>query len=93
MAQVVVAGDADLVAGNIKKNVEIFGVTGTYEGSGGSAGPIDIPSGQIYTSDRSRGTRLNVLRSRYEQARSDGDYVIFRVDCPGASSKWYYMEP
>lgn len=31
-AQVV---DSDLVAGNIKKGVEILGVTGTYEGSGG----------------------------------------------------------
>lgn len=31
-----VKGDADLVAGNIKKDVEIFGVTGTYEGSGGA---------------------------------------------------------
>jgi len=31
-AQVV---DADLVAGNIKKDVNILGVTGTYEGSGG----------------------------------------------------------
>ena len=29
-----VAGDADLVAGNIKKDVSIYGVTGTYEGSG-----------------------------------------------------------
>ena len=32
-AQVV---DADLVAGNIKKDVNILGVTGTYEGGGGS---------------------------------------------------------
>ena len=30
-----VKGDADLVAGNVKKDVEIFGVTGTYEGGGG----------------------------------------------------------
>lgn len=29
-----ILGDADLVAGNIKKDVQIFGVTGTYEGSG-----------------------------------------------------------
>ena len=32
-----VKGDADLVAGNIKKDVEIFGVTGTYEGGGGGS--------------------------------------------------------
>lgn len=31
--EVTVTGDADLVAGNIKKDVEIFGVTGTFEGS------------------------------------------------------------
>lgn len=35
LSQVTVNGDADLVAGNIKKDVEIFGVTGTYEGGGG----------------------------------------------------------
>ena len=33
-AQVV---DADLVAGNIKKDVNILGITGTYEGGGGSS--------------------------------------------------------
>jgi hypothetical protein len=30
-----ILGDANLVAGNIKKDVSIFGVTGTYEGEGG----------------------------------------------------------
>lgn len=30
-----IAGDANLVAGNIKKDVTIFNTTGTYEGSGG----------------------------------------------------------
>lgn len=33
-----ISGDANLVAGNIKKNVSIFGITGTYEGSGGGTG-------------------------------------------------------
>lgn len=35
-----ILGDADLVAGNIKKGVTIFDVLGTYEGSGGG-----LPSG------------------------------------------------
>ncbi len=34
-----VAGDTDLTAGNIKKDVAIFGVTGTYEGAGGAGVP------------------------------------------------------
>lgn len=32
-----IKGDSNLTAGNIKKNVSIFDVTGTYEGSGGSS--------------------------------------------------------
>lgn len=32
LSKVTVNGDADLLAENIKKDVEIFGVTGTYEG-------------------------------------------------------------
>lgn len=35
---VTVKGDSNLVAGNIKKGTSIFGVTGTYEGSGGGSG-------------------------------------------------------
>lgn len=40
-----VKGDADLVASNIKKDVEIFGVTGSYEGGGGGYSLDDIASG------------------------------------------------
>lgn len=37
---IIVAGDADLKAANIKKGVNIFGVTGTFEGY--IAGPADL---------------------------------------------------
>ena len=33
-----ISGDANLIAENIKKDVTIFGTTGTYEGSGGGGG-------------------------------------------------------
>ena len=33
--EITAAVDSNIVAGNIKKDVEILGVTGTYEGSGG----------------------------------------------------------
>lgn len=39
---VTVKGDANLVAGNIKQGTSIFGVVGTYEGSGGFA--INLPT-------------------------------------------------
>ena len=38
LSQVTVSGDANLVAGNIKKDVSIFGVTGTLESSSGGSG-------------------------------------------------------
>ena len=57
-----------------------------------SSHSIDIPSRQIYTSGTSRGTKLTKLKTRYEEARADSEFVMFRVDC-GDKSKWYYMEP
>ena len=47
-----ISGDANLVAGNIKKDVSIFGVTGSYEGSG-SGGSSDV---QVDTIDASANT-------------------------------------
>ena len=39
---ITVKGDANLKADNIKSGVSIFGVAGTYEGSGGSSGGGDV---------------------------------------------------
>lgn len=36
-----IKGDANLVAGNIAKDITIFGVTGTHEGGGGGGGATD----------------------------------------------------
>lgn len=36
-----IKGDSNLVAGNIKSGVSIFGVTGNYAGSGGSGGGVE----------------------------------------------------
>ncbi len=47
-----ISGDADLVAGNIKKDVSIFGVTGTYEGSGGGSS-MEVDTAEAITSTTS----------------------------------------
>ena len=39
-SDIIVKGDPNLVAGNIKSGVSIFGVSGSYVGSGGSSGGL-----------------------------------------------------
>lgn len=46
LSKVTVSGDSDLIPANIKKDVNIFGVTGTYEGTGGT-GPSGSTSNLV----------------------------------------------
>lgn len=70
-----IEGDANLVAGNIKKDVSIFGVTGTYEGGGSS----NIKQ-WVYTNDSSAaissGQVTLVTDPWLAQHRSDQNIVV-----------------
>lgn len=46
-----ISGDANLIAGNIKKDVQIFGVTGNYEGGSGS--DVQVASANLYSASTS----------------------------------------
>lgn len=67
-----VKGDADLVAANIKKDVEIFGVTGSYEGGGGGITVSDCInrtiSGDIVITPLSTVSTTEALNMRYNNS-------------------------
>lgn len=65
-----ILGDADLVAGNIKSGVNIFGVAGTYAGTNCAATAIPSDTAQTITP----GTGYTGLSSVYVQA-IPGDYI------------------
>ena len=87
---VTVKGDSNLVAGNIKKGTSIFGVAGSYEGSGGSSGGggVETCTVTIVDEDWMMPTAWHIICNVdynnalevYDMMLSDGD-VIENVPC------------
>lgn len=84
-----IKGDSNLVAGNIKSGVSIFGVSGSYAGSGGSSGGLVTKSGTTTSATIETGLSSISMFVIYKTAFSSDGLIqgVYTVD----TGKMYYV--
>lgn len=84
-----IKGDSNLVAGNIKSGVSIFGVSGSYVGSGGSSGGLVMKTGTTTSATIETGLSSISMFVIYKTAFSSDGLIqgVYTVD----TGKMYYV--
>ena len=85
VSAVTAAIDQNITAGNIKKDIQILGVTGSYEGSGGETFAVTITLGDNITADKTYSEIMTAINADSK--------VTFTITVDGESlvSPGYYV--
>lgn len=84
-----ISGDADLVASNIKKDVSIFGVTGTYEGTGGSSWHLVASKDMTISTTGSSATQAGTIAVPYTTSTNDSIIYVKVRDKAGKRAGYF----